>query len=142
MKWLQFNQKQKHLLLLSGFILLIYFPVFLHLDTKPLREWDEARNAINAYEMTEHHNLLVKTYNHEPDLWETKPPLLIWLQAAGFRSTPPVVRPARWAAMRVKPKPLPTSRMLRTPPPAPADIRAIKVAPFSSRYATSLAYAS
>lgn len=71
------------LLLLAG--LLFYFPVFLHLDSKPLREWDEARNAINAFEMSLSGDLIVKTYKGEPDLWETKPPLLVWLQAAGFK---------------------------------------------------------
>lgn len=71
------------LVLLLGTV--FYFPLFLRLDSKPLREWDEARNAINALEMSKTGNLLVKTYNFEPDLWETKPPLLVWLQAAGFK---------------------------------------------------------
>ena len=60
-------------------------PIFLHLDSKPLREWDEARNAINAFEMSKTGNILVKTYNYQADLWETKPPLLVWLQALGFK---------------------------------------------------------
>jgi len=66
-------------------ITLSYFPIFLHLDSKPLREWDEARNAINAFEMSRSHNLVVKTYQNEPDLWETKPPLLVWMQVVCFK---------------------------------------------------------
>ena len=60
-------------------------PIFIHLDSKPLREWDEARNAINAFEMSQTGNILVKTYNYQADLWETKPPLLVWFQALGFK---------------------------------------------------------
>ena len=60
-------------------------PIFLHLDSKPLREWDEARNAINAFEMSRTGNILIKTYNYQADLWETKPPLLVWFQAIGFK---------------------------------------------------------
>ena len=60
-------------------------PIFLHLDSKPLREWDEARNAINAFEMSQTGNLLIKTYKYQADLWETKPPLLVWCQAIGFK---------------------------------------------------------
>jgi len=60
-------------------------PIFLHLDSKPLREWDEARNAINAFEMSQSGNLLVKTFNFQADLWETKPPLLVWCQTIGFK---------------------------------------------------------
>ena len=65
--------------------LLIAAPIFLHLDSKPLREWDEARNAINAFEMSQTGNFLVRTYQYQADLWETKPPLLVWFQALGFK---------------------------------------------------------
>ncbi len=76
---------------LQGFVLLLtlallYFPLFLRLDTRPLREWDEARNAVNAYEMSKTGQFLVKTYDYEPDLWETKPPFLEWLQIIGFKT--------------------------------------------------------
>ena len=57
-------------------IVLLYFPLFLRLDSRPLREWDEARNAVNAYEMSKSGQFLIKTYEGQPDLWETKPPLL------------------------------------------------------------------
>src|SRR5262249_37611047 len=62
------------------------FPIFLRLDHKPLREWDEARNAINALEMSEDHNFMVKHFQGNPDTWETKPPLLVWLQVIGFET--------------------------------------------------------
>jgi 4-amino-4-deoxy-L-arabinose transferase-like glycosyltransferase len=66
------------------FAALCYFPIFLHLDSRTLREWDEARNAINAFEMDRNHDHFVKHYQGQPDLWETKPPLLVWMQVTCF----------------------------------------------------------
>src|SRR5690606_9717613 len=43
--------------------------------------WDEARLAINAYEMSQNGNLIVTYFDGAPDMWNTKPPLLIWIQA-------------------------------------------------------------
>jgi 4-amino-4-deoxy-L-arabinose transferase-like glycosyltransferase len=60
---------------------LVFFPLFTHLDSLPIRVWDEARNAINAYEMTKNGQWFVTHYDGSPDMWNTKPPLLIWLQA-------------------------------------------------------------
>lgn len=59
---------------------LLYFPVFGHLDTLPIRIWDEARQAINAYEMFRNGDFIVTHFEGNPDLWNTKPPLLIWMQ--------------------------------------------------------------
>lgn len=62
------------------FVAIAYFPIFLHLDTLVIREWDEARLAINAYEMNKDGDLIVTHYEGKPDMWNTKPPLMIWLQ--------------------------------------------------------------
>lgn len=61
---------------------------FLWVDPRPLPIvlWDESRNAVNALEMRARGLSLVTTYGWVPDLWNTKPPLLIW---------------AMWAAMAV-----------------------------------------
>lgn len=67
----------KYLVLLS----LIYMPVFGHLDALPIRIWDEARLAINAYEMLHDGDFIVTHFEGNPDMWNTKPPLLIWVQA-------------------------------------------------------------
>lgn len=80
------SPKTWRILIALAFLTLIYFPIFLRLDHKPLRMWDEARNAINALEMTEDHSFMVKHFGAYPDLWETKPPLLVWLQVAGFET--------------------------------------------------------
>lgn len=59
---------------------LVYFPLFSHLGAFPIRIWDEARLAISAYEMLNDHNYIVTHHDGEPDMWSTKPPLMIWLQ--------------------------------------------------------------
>jgi 4-amino-4-deoxy-L-arabinose transferase-like glycosyltransferase len=61
-------------------VAILYFPVFLHLDTPPVRLWDESRLAMNAVEMYHNGFSLVTTFDGEPDMWNTKPPLMIWLQ--------------------------------------------------------------
>ena len=62
------------------FLLLAYPPIFLHLDTLPIRIWDESRLAINAYEMHKYGNYLIPHFLGTPDMWNTKPPLMIWFQ--------------------------------------------------------------
>lgn len=67
------------------FCLLIYFPLFLHLDQLSLRLWDESRRAVNAFEMVQNGNWLVTHYDGQPEMWGTKPPLLIWCQAIAMK---------------------------------------------------------
>ncbi|MBA3648735.1 MAG: glycosyltransferase family 39 protein [Chitinophagales bacterium] len=59
---------------------IIYFPLFLHLTSYPIRLWDESRLAVNAAEMAKSGNWIVTTYDGAPDMWNTKPPLMIWMQ--------------------------------------------------------------
>lgn len=66
------------------FAALIYFPLFLHLTGLPIRLWDEARLANNAVEMYQNGNYLVPHYRGGPDMWNTKPPLMIWIQTLLF----------------------------------------------------------
>jgi 4-amino-4-deoxy-L-arabinose transferase-like glycosyltransferase len=60
--------------------ILLYFPIFGHLDTLVLRQYDESRLAINAFEMFKDGNFLVTHFEGNPDMWNTKPPMMIWLQ--------------------------------------------------------------
>ena len=46
-----------------------------------MQRWDEARLALNATGILEHGQWLVMLYREQPDLWNTKPPLMVWLQA-------------------------------------------------------------
>jgi len=59
---------------------LMYQPIFGNLGTMPIRMWDESRQAINAYEMYKDGDLIVTHFKGDPEMWNTKPPLLIWMQ--------------------------------------------------------------
>ncbi len=61
---------------------LVVFPVFGHLESLTISPWDESRLAMNALEMYFNGDWIVTKYNGQPDLWNTKPPLMIWLQTA------------------------------------------------------------
>lgn len=63
------------------FVLTAIWPLFMHMDTLPIRIWDEARQAVSSLEMLDSGNWLVTQYNGAPEMWSTKPPMLIWLQA-------------------------------------------------------------
>lgn len=66
-------------------LIAVSFPLlFWRLGDLPLVLWDEARLANNALEMSRGGLDIVTTYAGRPDLWNTKPPLLIWLMAAAF----------------------------------------------------------
>jgi 4-amino-4-deoxy-L-arabinose transferase-like glycosyltransferase len=74
-------------------LLITLFSLFTDLDGLTLRQWDEARLAINALEMSQSGNWIVTTFGFKPDLWNTKPPLMIWLQAGLIR----LIGPTEWA---------------------------------------------
>ena len=61
-------------------VALMYIPLFGYLDTLPLRIWDESRLAVNSYEMLNNGNFIVTGFEGKPDMWNTKPPFLIWIQ--------------------------------------------------------------
>src|SRR5206468_3140523 len=81
----------------SLFILLFLLAssVFLFADATvpPVALQDEARNAVNAIEMSIRGYSLITTFNFQPDLWNTKPPLLIWLMSASMS----LFGPSDWA---------------------------------------------
>jgi len=76
-------------------LFLVAAAVFLCADarTAPFTLWDESRNIVNALEMRRTGFSLVTTYGFEPDLWNTKPPLLIWLMMGSVA----LFGPAEWA---------------------------------------------
>jgi 4-amino-4-deoxy-L-arabinose transferase-like glycosyltransferase len=70
-----------------GLMLTLLAAAFLACDiaSRPIALWDESRLAVNALEMSQHGFSLTTTYGFQPDLWNTKPPLLIWLEAGSIR---------------------------------------------------------
>jgi 4-amino-4-deoxy-L-arabinose transferase-like glycosyltransferase len=67
------------------YIGLIGFVLFCNLNYFPIRQWDEARLAVSAQEMYINQNFLVPVIGGEPDNWNLKPPLMIWLQVLSMR---------------------------------------------------------
>ncbi|MBL7933052.1 MAG: glycosyltransferase family 39 protein [Bacteroidia bacterium] len=72
----RFTDSFKYILLL----LITAIPIFGFLDNLPIRIWDESRVAVNALEMYYGKDYLVARFEGEPDMWNTKPPLILWLQ--------------------------------------------------------------
>ncbi|WP_276132931.1 ArnT family glycosyltransferase [Polluticoccus soli] len=67
--------------------MIIAVPLFGNLDRLPLLEWDESRLATNSLEMLGgSRNLLVPTFGGVPDMWNCKPPFLIWIQALSMKA--------------------------------------------------------
>lgn len=79
------SKKRQDLALVFFLLVVWYFPLFLHLDSFVIKIYDEARRAVNAFEMLNGDNFIVTTYQGQPDLWGTKPPFLIWAQALFMR---------------------------------------------------------
>src|SRR5688572_8140979 len=76
---------RKGYFLLVLFALVVVFPVYWQLTGIPIRQWDESRLAVNAAEMLDNGNWIVTYFGGNPDLWNTKPPLQIWLIALSIK---------------------------------------------------------
>ncbi len=72
-----------------GFLLIIIilsgFPLFYSLPEMQINMWDEAIYANNSIEMMKSDNILVVYYDGQPDLFNTKPPLVIWFQSVSMK---------------------------------------------------------
>ena len=77
--------KRTYYILFGLMMVIIALPIFAHLDTLPIQLWDESRLANNAYEMSRSGDFIVTTYNSQPDMWNTKPPLMIWLMVLSMK---------------------------------------------------------
>jgi 4-amino-4-deoxy-L-arabinose transferase-like glycosyltransferase len=76
----------KYLYAFLGFVFLlaVAFPALYEIGEVAIYNWDEGRNAMNAYEMYHNGNYIVRTIHGQPETYETKPPMLVWLQVLGF----------------------------------------------------------
>lgn len=74
--------KEKYTLLgaIVFLLLLCYFTLFHQLGYLNFRTYDESRNAAHAIAMFADGDYLIRRFEGRPDMWETKPPLLVWLQ--------------------------------------------------------------
>jgi 4-amino-4-deoxy-L-arabinose transferase-like glycosyltransferase len=71
-------------LVLACSLSFIFFLQFHKLGELAIVQWDESRLAVNAAEMYQSKNYLVSSYELSPDLYNTKPPFMIWLQVASI----------------------------------------------------------
>ncbi len=81
--------------------------LFMFADARPepIQLWDESRVMVNALEMHARGWSLLTTYAGRPDLWNTKPPLLVWAMNASLHlfgvSTMALRLPSMLAALGV-----------------------------------------
>lgn len=75
-----FKHKYTQITFLSLCLVYVVILQFFHLNELPIIQWDESRLAVNAAEMYHSGDFLVPTYEYKPDYYNTKPPLMVWLQ--------------------------------------------------------------
>lgn len=71
-----------------GIVLLVAYAAwssFYGLTDVGVYDWDEARHGVSAYEMMTSGDYVVNTFDGEPDYWNVKPPLSMWIEVLGFR---------------------------------------------------------
>lgn len=65
------------------------FLLFWKLGGLPVQQWDECRTGLNALEMLRRGEYLVPHYQGQPDAWNSKPPLHLWLLMLSFLALGP-----------------------------------------------------
>ncbi len=79
------KERAERILWFLVLVVLMYQPLFGHLDSIPIQLWDESRVAVNSVEMLESGSYIVTTYEGKPEMCNTKPPLLIWFQVLSMK---------------------------------------------------------
>ncbi len=67
-------------------LLLVLLALTWESQALTMRNFDESWLALSAVEMARRHEYLIVYYLNRPDLWNTKPPLLIWLQSLSIQA--------------------------------------------------------
>ncbi|GGF00551.1 ArnT family glycosyltransferase [Hymenobacter cavernae] len=67
-------------------VTVLAYPILFQLINElPIQQWDEARTALNAVGIWQHHDWIVLRHLNRPDLWNCKPPLWPWLLAISIK---------------------------------------------------------
>jgi len=66
-------------------LVICYFPLCHRIDVFCIQLWDEGRNVANAVEMFNNHHWFTRYFEGKPDMWELKPPLLVWFQVLSLK---------------------------------------------------------
>jgi len=80
-----FGRGRRDALLFWAVMAVAAFMLFGWLGIADVNEWDEARNGANAWEMLRRGDPVNLWYAGEPDTWNAKPPLNIWLIAVSYK---------------------------------------------------------
>jgi 4-amino-4-deoxy-L-arabinose transferase-like glycosyltransferase len=80
-------KKRKYIRIAELLVLAIlcFYPLCYKIDGLTIRQWDESRNAVNAVEMMQNHHYLVRYFEGRPEVWEVKPPFLVWMQVISLK---------------------------------------------------------
>jgi 4-amino-4-deoxy-L-arabinose transferase-like glycosyltransferase len=70
----------------AGVLSLALFNLAFRIDREIVVEWDESLYAITAWEMVKSGRWILTTFLGEPDYYNTKPPLNVWLIALSFKT--------------------------------------------------------
>ncbi|MBA2406596.1 MAG: glycosyltransferase family 39 protein, partial [Chitinophagales bacterium] len=68
-----------------GILFICCLPLFVNLGTAPIYMWDEATYANNSIDMYLYHDPIVVRMEGEPDLYNTKPPFVLWMQTLSMQ---------------------------------------------------------
>ncbi len=80
-------QQIKYSVIKEVLFFIIIAPLFFWgLDFLPVMHFDKGRLAINALEMYNNGFSIHTTFYNEVDFWNTKPPLMIWLEVASMKT--------------------------------------------------------
>lgn len=74
------NSSKKNILHYSVLLFLVYLAVFIKVGAFHMRWWDESLYAVNTYEMIGNKKFFTAYFNGNIDLFNTKPPLILWVQ--------------------------------------------------------------
>ena len=77
--------KLSEYLLLVILALIFLYISFRNLGAAEVANSDEARHGVSAYEMLQTGNWIENTFNYEKDLWNLKPPVSFWAEAASMK---------------------------------------------------------
>lgn len=76
---------KKQIIWIFLIFLLSYFPLCNRINSYCIQSWDESRNITNAIEMLDNHKYITRYFENKPDMWDLKPPFLVWFQVLSFR---------------------------------------------------------
>jgi len=73
------------IIIISLIFIISFFQLSYRIGEETIKIWDESSAARSAIEMLHSGNYLYATYNGEPNYYDVKPPLQLWLKVIAFK---------------------------------------------------------